>query len=138
MSSGDNPFKLKPQSFSGTPGDDFEDCLAQFNITAEIYGWNNRQKSLYLANSLTGNASSLLSELNEIQRKEYTCLVQKLSAQYGFENRAVVFRAQLKSRVKSKTETIAELSQAIKKDFLPCVPKCNSRCYRNPGLRLFY
>ena len=91
---GDNSVKLKPQSFSGTPGDDFEDYLAQFNITAEINGWNYRQKSLYLANSLTGNARSLLSELNEIQRKDYTCLVQKLSARYGFENRAEVFRAQ--------------------------------------------
>ena len=112
---GDNSVKLKPQSFSGTPGDDFEDYLAQFNITAEINGWNYRQKSLYLANSLTGNARSLLSELNEIQRKDYTCLVQKLSARYGFENRAEVFRAQLKSRVKGKTESISELSQAIKK-----------------------
>ena len=37
---GDNSVKLKPQSFSGTPGDDFEDYLAQFNITAEINGWN--------------------------------------------------------------------------------------------------
>ena len=93
----------------------FEDCLAQFNITPEINGWNYRQKSLYLANSLTCNVRSLFSELNEIQCKEYTCLVQKLSARYGFENRTEVFRAQLKSRVKSKTETIAELSQAIKR-----------------------
>ena len=45
----------------------------------------------------------------------YTCLVQKLSTRYGFENRAEVFRAQLKSRVKGKTESISELSQAIKK-----------------------
>ena len=112
---GDNLVKLKPQCFSGTPVDDFEDYLAQFNITGEINGWNYRQKSLYLANSLTGNARSLPSELNEIQRKDYTCLVQKLSARYGSENRAEVFRAQLKSRVKGKNESIAELAQAIKK-----------------------
>ena len=35
---GDNSVKLKPQSFSGTPGDDFDDYLAQFNKTAEING----------------------------------------------------------------------------------------------------
>ena len=111
---GDNSVKLKPLSFSGTPGDEYEDYLAQFNITAEINGWN-RQKSLYLAYSLADNARSLLSELNEIQRKDYTCPVQKLSARYGFENRAEVFTAQLKSRVKGKAESISELSQATKK-----------------------
>ena len=114
-SRGDNSVKLKPQSFSGAPADEFEDYLAQFNITAEINGWNYKAKSLYLANSLTGNARSLLSELTEEQRKDYDCLVQKLTARYGSENRAEVFRAQLKSRVKGKNESIAELAQAIKK-----------------------
>lgn len=115
MSRGDNSVKLKPQSFSGAPADEFEDYLAQFNITAEINGWNYKAKSLYLANSLTGNARSLLSELTEEQRKDYDCLVQKLTARYGSENRAEVFRAQLKSRVKGKNESIPELAQAIKK-----------------------
>ena len=125
MNRGDNSVKLKPQNFSGTSDDDFEDYLAQFNITAEINGWNYRQKSLYLANSPTGNARSLLSELNEIQRKDYSTLVQKLSARYGSENRAEVFRAQLKSRVKGKNESIAELSQAIKKLSRQAYPNAN-------------
>ena len=112
-SRGDNSVKLKPQSFSGAPADEFEDYLAQFNITAEINGWNYKAKSLYLANSLTGNARSLLSELTEEQRKDYDCLVQKLTARYGSKNRAEVFRAQLKSRVKGKNESLAELAQAI-------------------------
>ena len=37
--------KLKPQNFAGT-NDDFEDFLTQFEITAEINGWNYRAKSL--------------------------------------------------------------------------------------------
>lgn len=110
---GDNSVKLKPQSYAGT--DDFEDFLAQFNITAEINGWNYKAKSLYLANSLTGAARSLLSELTDEQRRDYKSLVQKLTARYGSENRAEVFRAQLKARVKGKNESIAELAQAIKK-----------------------
>ena len=39
LARGDNSVKLKPQCFSGTPADDFEDYLAQFNITTEINGW---------------------------------------------------------------------------------------------------
>ena len=41
--------------------------------------------------------------------------MQILHARYGSENRAGVFRAQLKSKVKTKGETIPELAQSIKK-----------------------
>ena len=112
-SKGDNHINLKPQTFSGT--DDFENFLAQFEITAEINGWDYRAKSLYLANSLTGTARSLLNEVTAEQRRDYKSLVQKLTARYGSENRAEVYRSQLKSRCKGKGETIPELAQAIKK-----------------------
>ena len=101
--------KSKPQKYSKT--NDFEDFLAQFEITAEINGC--KTKSLYLANSMTGFVSSLLNKLTAEQRRDYSILVQKLHAQYGSENRAEVFRAQLKSKVMTKWETVPE--QAIKK-----------------------
>ena len=110
----ENSVKLKPQNFAGT-NDDFEDFLTQFEITAEINGWSYRSKSLYLANCLTGAARALLTELNEIQRRDFRCLVQKLKERFGSENRAEVFRSQLKSRSKGKGETTAELAQAIRK-----------------------
>ena len=68
-----------------------------------------------MANSLTGAARALLNKLNDIQRRDYRCLVQKLKERYGSENRAEVFRSQLKSRIKGKGETTAELAQAIRK-----------------------
>ena len=118
---GDNNIRLKPQNYSGT--EDFEDFLAQFEITTEINGWDYRAKSLYLANSLIGSARSLLNELTSEQRRDYSSLVQKLTARYGSENRAEVFRAQLKSRIKQKAETIPELAQAIKKLTRQAYPK---------------
>ena len=98
--------------------------MAQFEITSEINGWNYKAKSLYLANSLTGTACSLLSELTDEQLRDYKCLVQKLTARFGLENRAEVFKAQLKASVKEKTESIAELAQAIKKVSRQAYPKC--------------
>ena len=118
---GDNNIRLKPQNYSGT--EDFEDFLAQFEITTEINGWDYRAKSLYLANSLIGSARSLLNELTSEQRRDYSSLFQKLTARYGSENRAEVFRAQLKSRIKQKAETIPELAQAIKKLTRQAYPK---------------
>ena len=123
VNKGDNFVKLKPQNYSGT--DEFEDFLAQFEITSEINGWNYKAKSLYLANSLTGTARSLLSELTDEQRRDYKCLVQKLTARFGSENRGEVFRAQLKACVKGKTESIAELAQAIKKLSRQAYPKAS-------------
>ena len=110
----DNFIKLKPQNFTGSD-DDFEDFLTQFEITSEINGWDYKSKSLYLANCLTGVARALLNELTAEQRRDYDSLVQKLTERYGSENRAEVFRSQLKSRVKAKGETTAQLAQAIRK-----------------------
>ena len=89
--------------------------MTQFEITSEINGWDYKSKSLYLANCLTGVARALLNELTAEQRRDYQSLVQKLTERYGSENIAEVFRSQLKSRVKGKGETTAQLAQAIRK-----------------------
>ena len=41
--------------------------------------------------------------------------MQKLTVRYGSQHRAEVYRAQLKSKVKGKTESIVELAQSIRK-----------------------
>lgn len=117
----DNYVKLKPQTYTGN--DDFEDFLTQFEITSEINGWDYKAKSLYLANSLTGTARALLNELSAEQRRDYKSLVQKLAERYGSENRTEVFRSQLKSRVKGKGETTAELAQSVRKLTRQAYPK---------------
>ncbi|MEW8544925.1 MAG: hypothetical protein AB2693_15470, partial [Candidatus Thiodiazotropha sp.] len=117
----DNYVKLKPQNYAGN--DDFEDFLTQFEITSEINGWDYKAKSLYLANSLTGTARALLNELSAEQRRDYKSLVKKLTERYGSENRTEVFRSQLKSRVKGKGETTAELAQSVRKLTRQAYPK---------------
>ena len=108
-----NNLKMKPQTYSGD--EDLQDFLAQFQITTEINGWDYTQKSLYLASSLTGGARSLLSEMNERERRDFCSLEEKLKARYGSENKAEVFRTQLKSRVRGKGETIPEMAHSIRK-----------------------
>ncbi|XP_045186669.2 uncharacterized protein LOC123544673 [Mercenaria mercenaria] len=108
-----NNLKMRPQTYSGD--EDLQDFLAQFQITTEINGWDYAQKSLYLASSLTGGARSLLSEMNERERRDFCSLEEKLKARFGSENKAEVFRTQLKSRVRGKGETIPEMAQSIRK-----------------------
>jgi len=84
-------------------------------ITAEINRWTCDDKSLFLAGSLTGNARSILTEMNGRERRNFLSLVEKLKAWFGNENKAEVFRTQLKTRVRNKGESIPELAQTIRK-----------------------
>ncbi|MCG7878412.1 MAG: hypothetical protein N0C90_19075 [Candidatus Thiodiazotropha endolucinida] len=110
---GNHLFKMKPQNFDGKS--DFDEFLCQFEINCEINAWGYKEKSLYLANCLTGDARSLLNELGPEGRRDYNTLIDKLRNRFGSVNRAEIFRTQLKSRTRNKGETIPELAQAIKK-----------------------
>ena len=116
-------FRIKPQQFCGTT--DFDEFLSQFEITCEINAWQYIEKSLYLANCLTGDARSILSELEHDGRRDYNTLVEKLANRFGSVNRSEIFRTQLKSRIRSKAESIPELAQAIKKLVCQAYPGVN-------------
>ena len=113
--------KIKPQIYDGT--DDFEEYLAQFQIMAELNGWNYNVKSLALASSLSGRARTLLAELDENKCRDFNALVSALRNRYGSENRSELFKAELQGKVRGRNETIPELVESIK--------KLTRRAYRN-------
>ena len=115
--------KMKPQNFDGKS--DFDEFLCQFDITCEINAWKYKEKSLYLANCLSGEARSLLNELDPDGRRDYDTLIGKLRNRFGSVNRSEIYRTQLKSRTRNKGETIQELSQAIKKLVRQAYPNVN-------------
>ncbi|CAC5421297.1 unnamed protein product [Mytilus coruscus] len=88
---------MKPQPYDGT--DDIEEYLSQFQIFAEVNGWDYNTMSLCLASSLKIGARAILNELNE----------------FGSVHRSEIFRAQLQTRVRKDNESLSALSQDIKK-----------------------
>lgn len=116
--------KMKPQNFSGD--EDLEDFLAQFEITSEINRWSYSEKSLYLASSLTRNARSILTEMKEGERRDFSCLVSKLKTRFGSEHKAEIFRTQLKTRVRQKNESIPELAHSVRKMTRQAYPTASS------------
>lgn len=116
--------KMKPQSFDGTA--DLTEYLTQFNLVAEINNWSYQAKALYLASSLTGNARSLLSELSEVQKRDFNSLVEILRARFGTKNKAEIFRSQLKSISRGKEQSLPELAQKIRKLTRQAYPDANS------------
>ena len=105
--------KMKPQFYDGS--EDLEDYLSQFEILAELNGWNYNTRSLYLASSLKGDARSMLSELSPKERRDFDTLVGILKLRFGSVNRSEIFKANLQTRTKQKDESISELAQSIKK-----------------------
>ena len=101
--------KVKPQLYDGLTN--IDEYLTQFNIIAEINQWSCDTKALHLASCLTGSARSLLSELDSVHRRNFSSLVSALQRRFGTVNRAEVYRAQLKNRVRQRGETIPELAQ---------------------------
>lgn len=72
-------------------------------------------KSLHLASSLKDNAPAILSELPNVERRDYNHLVKALTTRFGSQGRAEIYRAQIQIRIRNKDETISELAQSIKK-----------------------
>ena len=72
-------WKIKPQHFNGST--DFDELLSQFEITSEINGWQYREKSLYLASCLPGDAQSLLSELDRDGQRDFNTLIENIKSE---------------------------------------------------------
>lgn len=104
---------IRPPTFDGS--EDFGEYLVQFEILVDLHQWDYRTKSLYLASSLIGNARALLSELSDIQRRDFDSLVAILNRRFGSVERSEMFRAKLKNRTRSRDESLSELAQSIKK-----------------------
>ena len=105
--------KIKPPKFDGK--EDLYEFIDSFKICCEINQWNYEAIGLYLASSLSGDARSLLTELNGAEKKDYDTLFKKLTERYGCLNRVEVFRTQLRTRIRKNGEEISELARSIKK-----------------------
>ena len=104
---------IKPTSFDGSTS--WEDYKAQFDLIAELNHWDAGTKSIYLAASLKGPAQGILGDLEDAQRRDLPTLTAALNSRFGSENQTEMHRAQLRSRMRRREETLPELAQAIRR-----------------------
>ena len=119
-----NRIKVKPQTYDGS--DDLEEYLTQFNLVAELNGWDYESKSLFLASSMVGGTRALLCELDASQRKDYQSIVNALQNRFGSANRAEIYRSKLQGKMLGKNETIPELAQSVRKLTRKAYPSASS------------
>ena len=97
-----------------TGKEQLESYLQHFEVAAEINAWNDREKALFLAASLRGEAQDILSELPNSQRNDFAGLVAALRARFSPDKQLEVLRLQIKNRRQREGEPLATLAHTIK------------------------
>ncbi|CAC5360151.1 unnamed protein product [Mytilus coruscus] len=105
-------YKKKPALYDGESN--WEDYLVQFELIAAINKWSDIEKALELATSLNGTAQSILTDLKPEMRTNFIQLTAALASRFQPENQAEMYRAQMKSKIRGRTEQIPVLGQDIK------------------------
>ncbi|VDI67315.1 Hypothetical predicted protein [Mytilus galloprovincialis] len=108
-----NCYKKKPVLYDGETN--WEDYLVQFELIAAINKWSDLEKALELATSLRGSAQSILTNLRPEMRTNFVQLTAALASRFQPENQAEMYRAQMKSKIRGRTEQIPVLGQDIKR-----------------------
>lgn len=105
--------KVFPAMYDGKTN--WTDYEVHFSMVAEINGWDDWSKAVFLASSLRGSAQGVLSDLDERSRHSFRQLRAALARRFGQENQTELFRAQLRLRQKKTDETLPELAQEIRR-----------------------
>ncbi|CAG2243501.1 unnamed protein product [Mytilus edulis] len=68
---------VPPSKYDGSVP--WEDYKIQFEMISELNCWTDNQKAMFLATSLSGNAQSVLADIEPIKRKDYQsiCAINK-------------------------------------------------------------
>ena len=104
----------------------WSDYLTQFEMVADLNGWNDEVKAMELATSLRGNAQSVLTDLSVTDRRNFGSLVTALANRFEPINQNEIYRVQLKSRQRRSGESLAELAQEVKRLIRRAYPDATS------------
>ena len=84
-------------------------------MIAAMNRWSDAEKATHLAISLRGTAATVLTNLQPAQRQSYEALTAALNSRFGLTHQAELNRMRLKSRIRRREETLAELAQDVER-----------------------
>ena len=124
---------IRPSPYDGVSS--WDDYRAQFELVAELNGWDGCTKAIYLAASLQGPARAILGDLDSSKRRDFSALIEALESRFGSKHQTEMYRAQLCCRTRKREETLPELAQAVQRltrQAYPNGPTSLQRAYRIP------
>ena len=104
--------KIKPATFDGSGS--WLDYKAHFDVCAELNGWSDKEKGMYLAVSLRGQAQGVFGNIGS-KSSDYPMLVAALEERFAPPNQTELYRVQLRERRQKASETLSELGQDIRR-----------------------
>lgn len=104
---------VRPSTYDGKSS--WEAYLTQFKLLSELNHWTEQQKATYLAISLRGPALTVLTNLPEEQRGDFTALTTALKNRFGNNHQAELNRAHLRGRMKKRDESLPELAEDVER-----------------------
>ena len=103
---------IKPAKYDGSGS--WLDYKAHFETCSEINCWSYKEKGLYLAVALRGQAQGVFGNLAS-KSKDYDSLVNALEERFAPPNQTELYRVQLRERRQRATENLSELGQEIRR-----------------------
>ena len=104
--------KIKPATFDGSGN--WLDYKAHFDVCAELNGWTEKEKGMYLAVSLRGQAQGVFGNIVS-KSHDFTELVKALENRFAPPNQTELYRVQLRERKQKSAESLSELGQDIRR-----------------------
>lgn len=106
--------KMKPATYDGLGS--WIDYKAHFEVCAALNGWSEKEKGMYLAVSLRGQAQGVYGNLGPgANTTDYTELVRALEERFSPPNQTELYRVQLRERKQKASESLSELGQDIRR-----------------------
>ena len=109
----DSKIAIKPATYDGSSS--WLDYKCHFEACANVNGWDEVKKGLFLALSLRGQAQAVLGDMPSDRGQQYEALVRSLQERFSPPNQTDLYRVQLKERRQKAAETLSELGQAIRR-----------------------
>ena len=81
-----------------------------FEGCAQLNGWTDQEKGLYLAVSLRGQAQGVFGNIAK-RSHDYGKLIKALEERFAPPNQTELYRVQLRERRQKASETLSELGQ---------------------------
>jgi hypothetical protein len=91
------------------------DYKSHFDACVQINEWSQKEKGLYLAVSLRGQAQGVLGNLPLELSQDYKELVKSLEERFSPSNQTELYRTQLRERRQKAIETLPELGQDVRR-----------------------
>jgi hypothetical protein len=116
---------MKPEKFDAkrVPLNTF---LIQFETCSCYNNWSEAEKAAQLKCSLTGDAAQILWDSPEVDKMNFSQLVDKLKGRYGTAGQREKFAVELRALRRKRNQSIAELYHDVRRLLVLAYPGCGN------------